>query len=100
MRIQRQLLTVIIASLVAIVPFSSRANAQATNWKEVPIPTLNPFHPQQPKRIQLPNGMVIFLHEDHELPTIDGIMRIRGGARSEPAAKTGMLDMYAETWRI
>ena len=99
MKIQRQLLTVIFAALVAIVSFSNRANAQATSWKEVPIPTLHTFHPQQPKRIQLPNGMVIFLQEDHELPLIDGTMRIRGGARSEPAAKTGMLDMYAETWR-
>jgi zinc protease len=99
MKIQRQLLTLIIAELVAVIPFSNRANAQAANWKEVPIPALNTFHPQQPKRIQLPNGMVIFLQEDHELPVIDGTMRIRGGARSEPAAKTGMLDMYAETWR-
>ncbi|HEY1462839.1 MAG TPA: pitrilysin family protein [Terriglobales bacterium] len=99
MKIQRQLLTVIFAGVVAIVPFSNRANAQASNWKEVPIPALHTFHPQQPKRIQLPNGMVIFLQEDHELPLIDGTIRIRGGARSEAAAKTGLLDMYAETWR-
>ena len=43
--------------------------------------------------------MIIFLQEDHELPLIDGIARIRGGSRSEPADKTGMLDMYGEVWR-
>ena len=30
---------------------------------------------------------------------IDGTARIRGGSRSEPASKVGMLDMYGEVWR-
>ena len=36
---------------------------------QIKIPVLPPFKPQQPERIQLPNGMVIFLQVDHELPT-------------------------------
>ena len=43
--------------------------------------------------------MVVFLQEDHELPLIDGMARIRGGSRSEPAAKTGLVDLYSEVWR-
>ena len=43
--------------------------------------------------------MVIFLQEDHELPLIDGVARIRGGSRSVPADKTGLLDIYGEVWR-
>ena len=38
----------------------------AQEWKRIPIPQLPAFHPQEPKRIELPNGMVIFLQEDHE----------------------------------
>jgi zinc protease len=72
--------------------------AQAS-WKEISIPKLAPFKPPQPKRIQLPNGMVIFLQEDHELPTIDGTARIRGGARLVPANKTGLIDIYGDVWR-
>ena len=68
-------------------------------WTKIPIPPLPAFHPQEPKRIQLPNGMVIFLQEDHELPTIDGFARIQGGARSEPAAKVGLMSLYGEVWR-
>lgn len=75
------------------------AAGQETNWQQIPISPLPAFHPQEPKRIQLPNGMVIFLQEDHELPLIDGVARIRGGTRDEPAAKAGMLDMYGEVWR-
>src|SRR5579863_4411182 len=78
---------------------SVNAFTQAANWKQIPIAPLPAFHPQEPKRIELPNGMVIFLQEDHELPLIDGVVRIRGGSRSEPAAKAGMLDLYGEVWR-
>jgi zinc protease len=68
-------------------------------WTKIKIPPLPAFHPQEPKRVVLPNGLVIFLQEDHELPTIDGVARIRGGARSEPAAKVGLAGLYGEVWR-
>ena len=76
-----------------------RAAAQATSWQQVPIPPLPAFTPRQPKRIQLSNGMVIFLQEDHELPLIDGTARIRGGSVNEPSGKTGLTDIYSEVWR-
>jgi len=75
----------------------NRATAQ--DWKKIPIPQLPSFNPQEPKRIELPNGMVIFLQEDHELPTIDATARIRGGTRSEPAEKDGLVSLYSEVWR-
>ena len=68
-------------------------------WQQVPIPPLAKFTPQQPTRIQLANGMVIFLQEDHELPLISGTVLIKGGASSEPAAKVGMMSIYAGSWR-
>jgi zinc protease len=68
-------------------------------WKSIPIPPLPAFHPQQPKRIELKNGAVIFLQEDHELPFIDGFVEIHGGGRDVPAAKDGLIDLYSQTWR-
>ncbi len=73
--------------------------ADQSGWKQVPIPGLRPFHPQVPRRVALPNGMVLFLQEDHELPLIDGVIRIRGGRRDDPAAKIGLSAIYAEAWR-
>ena len=82
------------------VPLSAQTQAASQQpWQEIPIPKLPAFHPAQPKRFVLPNGMVIFLQEDHELPTIDGTARIRGGERSVPADKTGLTDVYGEVWR-
>ena len=68
-------------------------------WKHIPTPALHAFHPQQPRRIELANGMVIFLQEDHELPFINGYISIRGGSRDEPANKVGLVSLYGETWR-
>jgi len=80
-------------------PAATPSAGPATSWQKVPIPPLRQFKPQEPRRVQLPNGMVIFLQEDHELPLIDGTIRIRGGSREEPADKVGMLALYADVWR-
>jgi zinc protease len=89
---------VLIALGVLILAVGLPGYAQTT-WQQIPIPPLPAFHPWEPKRIELPNGMVIFLLEDHELPLIEGVTRIRGGSREEPANKTGLLDIYGEVWR-
>ncbi len=89
-------------SLLLALAFVLCSAVAAQTERQLPIPPIGPlpvFHPQEPKRIALPNGLVIFLQEDHELPTIDGIARIRGGSRSEPAAKTGLVSLYGEVWR-
>ena len=71
----------------------------ATNWKQIAIPPLPPFTPKQPTRVVLPNGMTIFLTENHELPLISGSAMIRGGSDSEPAEKAGLVELYGSTWR-
>jgi zinc protease len=78
---------------------SAPTTPAAKPWEKIPIPPLAPFHPQEPKRIELKNGMVIFLQEDHELPFIGGSANVRAGSRSEPANKTGLIDIYGEAWR-
>jgi zinc protease len=75
------------------------ASTQAQPWKQIPIPPLPAFHPQQPKRIQLDNGAVIFLQEDHDLPFINGFVEMHGGGRDVPEAKAGLIDLYGEAWR-
>jgi len=60
-----------------------------TSWKKVPIPPLPAFHPKQPTRITLKNGMTIFLQEDHELPFINGFIMIRGGCGMNRRTRPG-----------
>jgi zinc protease len=80
-------------------PAARPTTAAAQPWTKIPIPPLHAFKPQQPKRIELSNGLVIFLQEDHELPFINGTILIRGGSRDEPADKIGLVTLYGQTWR-
>jgi len=73
--------------------------AQIMPWNKIQAPPLPAFTPPQPTRVQLPNGMVIFLQPDHELPLISATARIRGGSVNEPANKTGLADLYGDVWR-
>ena len=68
-------------------------------WEKIPIPKLHEFKPQQPKRIELKNGIVLFLQEDHELPFVSGSVLIPGGSRDEDPAKTGFIGIYGQAWR-
>ena len=72
---------------------------QPIPWNKVQAPPLPTFTPPEPTRIELANGMVIFLQPDHELPLISAVARIRGGSVYEPANKTGLTDLYGEVWR-
>ncbi len=69
------------------------------SWQDIETPALRDFDIQQPKRIELDNGLVIFLQEDHELPLMRGSVIIRGGSRDEPEAKRGLTGIYGQAWR-
>src|ERR1035441_3394673 len=96
---KKSLLSILLIAVAATFATGPQAVAQAASWQQIEIPPLAAFKPQQPKRIELKNGMVIFLQEDHELPLIDGTARIRGGSVNEPANKAGLMDIYGEVWR-
>lgn len=82
-----------------VVPPDAKTAQPVEPWMKIPIPPLHPFHPEQPKRIDLKNGVVILLEPDHELPFINGTINIRGGSRDVPADKTGMVGLYGDAWR-
>jgi zinc protease len=103
-RYRRALALAIVASLSSLAVAQPPAQpahpaAQVQPWTHIPVPALHAFKPQEPRRIELANGLVIFLQEDHELPFINGSILIRGGSRDEPAAKIGLVSLYGQTWR-
>ncbi len=51
---------------------------------------LNPIRMPEPSTFTLPNGMKVFLLEDHSLQTVSGAARIRTGGLLDPDEKTGM----------
>jgi zinc protease len=94
--LKTSLLLTISAALVAPVALTAQ---QEKPWEKIPIPKLHDFNPQQPKRIVLKNGIILFLQEDHELPFVSGSVLIPGGAREVEPAKAGLIGIYGEAWR-
>ena len=88
------------AVALLLIPSGLLSSAQQTKpWEAIPIPQLHAFHPQQPKRIELKNGIVVFFQEDHELPFIYGSVLIHGGSRDEDPSKAGLIGLYSQAWR-
>ncbi len=80
-------------------PAGEQQDLAASDIKAIKKPPLPEFHPQLPRRIELSNGMVIFLQEDHELPLISAVAYIQGGSKEEPADKVGLASVYGSAWR-
>ncbi|GIV18811.1 MAG: peptidase M16 [Armatimonadota bacterium] len=53
----------------------------------------------KPERITLPNGVVVYLLEDHDLPLVDVEVRLRGGRLYEPTQKAGLSTVFIRAWR-
>lgn len=88
-------------ALCAVLTASSpapAATAQA-DWRKIPTPPLHKFTPQQPTRLQLENGLVIFLQPDTELPLIHVNLSVHGGSRDEPADQVGLVSLFSQVWR-
>jgi predicted Zn-dependent peptidase len=62
-------------------------------------PSLNPIQKVEPQRSTLPNGMVLYLLEDHTLPVVRAEFYVKGGSLWEPAAKAGLGRLTGEVMR-
>ena len=91
--------TVRTIAIAALMPLTTAMAQIPSTYREIKTPPLHQIKLPQPKRIQLANGMVVFLMEDHELPLIRGTARIRGGGRDVPADKAGLAGIYGQAWR-
>ena len=95
----KTLRTIALGATLALMPLAAAIAQIPSTYKEIKTPPLHEFKIPQAKRVQLANGMVIYLMEDHELPLIRGTARMRGGARDVAAGKAGLAGVYAQAWR-
>ena len=89
----------LLTAAAALLAFASPAFTQVSDYRRIQTKPLRSFTQAQPKRVELANGMVIFLQEDHELPLIRGSALIHGGSRDVPADKAGLVGVLAGSWR-
>lgn len=75
------------------------AKAPEPRWNTLKFPPLR--DPQIPEVTQftLPNGMRVFLLENHELPVVSGFAMIRTGNLFDPPEKVGLADITGAVMR-
>ena len=88
-----------IGILVMFVALVGSLAAQPVDEIIARFPKLNPLSIPQVDKQTLPNGMRIYLLEDHSLPTVTASVRINCGSYLEPADKVGMAEMCGEVLR-
>lgn len=85
--------------LVTMAP-SSRAQIDPKfDPSKLTTPPLRSITAIKPERFKLPNGIVVFLLEDHDLPVVTGKAYVRSSPSLVPEAKVGLGRLTGEVMR-
>lgn len=71
----------------------------APSWRDLRFPPLRPVEIPKVEVSTLPNGMKLYLLEDHELPIVNGVALVRAGNLFDPADKVGLATMTGMVMR-
>ncbi|MBI3951210.1 MAG: insulinase family protein [Acidobacteria bacterium] len=98
MRKKRTPVVKVLIALALILSFVGSSLAQK-HYKELTYPKLNDIKVPKVERLTLPNGMKLYLLEDHELPLINVSARIRVSSIYESADKIGLAEVAGTVMR-
>jgi zinc protease len=84
---------------VALLAGGTPAAAQVETVDQLKYPPLPPFALKKATRTVLPNGLVVLVMEDHELPLVSVSARFRTGSLLEPADKHGVAGLAGSQMR-
>lgn len=88
-----------LAVLLSVVLAVAGAAAAQTPYPKLRYPPLRDLKLPKVERVELPNGLVLYLVEDHTLPKVEGYALIRTGSRFEPADKIGLASIVGQVMR-
>jgi predicted Zn-dependent peptidase/outer membrane lipoprotein-sorting protein len=80
--------------LVAVTPAAAQKHP-----KQLRYPPLRDLRLPAVERTQLPNGLILYLVEDHTLPKVEGYALVKAGARFEPADRVGLGSIVGQVMR-
>ena len=69
------------------------------SYKDLKFPPLHPLRVPKVDRVKLPNGMILYLLEDHALPLVNISARIGVGSVDEPPDKVGLAEIMGDVMR-
>jgi len=79
--------------------FLTNAGQSQTYYKDLKYPKLHEFKMPDVERVELENGMIVFLLEDHELPLIQMNAHLGAGSVYDPPDKRGLATTVGQVMR-
>lgn len=76
-----------------------RSVGNLPSYKDLKFPPLKAVTIPHPETFTLPNGMKVFLLENHELPLVSGFALVRTGNLFDPPDKRGLADLTGNVLR-
>jgi len=80
-------------------PAPARAAAAVPSYRDLKYPVLRPIEIPEVATFTLPNGMKLYLLEDHELPIVNGNALVRTGNLFDPREKIGLATLTGMVMR-
>lgn len=97
-KLNRALMLGLVMVFALSVTISGEADAKK-KWEKIRIPELNEIKMPSYERVELDNGMVVYLAEDHKFPLVELSASIAAGSIYEPEDKIGLASMTGEVMR-
>jgi predicted Zn-dependent peptidase/outer membrane lipoprotein-sorting protein len=94
----------VLVSVLGIAPAHAQQRGEEIQTADYDVqtltyPELRDFEVPDPERMELDNGMTVFLLEDRELPKVNAVARIGTGSVFEPAEKRGLASITGSVMR-
>lgn len=94
-----RMFSVVLATIGFVLIGSAQTSTKPQHYKNLKYPPLRQVQMPEPLRIQLANGMIVFLLEDHSLPLIEASVLVRTGSRYEATDKIGLASLTGQVMR-
>jgi len=99
MKHRSALLLLALTPLLAQGPASPSRPAPPPSYKDLKYPPLGSIQIPDVARFTLPNGMKLYLLEDHELPVVNGTALVRTGNLFDPGDRVGLAGLTGTVMR-
>ena len=89
----------ITALAMAVLAVPGTLSAAAVKIDKLKYPTLGKIQIPAVERVELPNGLVLMMVEDHELPLVHFRALVRAGTVYEPEGNAALPGVFSEVQR-
>src|SRR5690349_3050229 len=96
--IARLALAATLATALA-APLRAATDVSIYDPRKLPVPPIGHVPAVTPERFTLPNGAVVYLLENHDLPVVKGTAYFRSSPTLEPADRAGLLEVTGHLMR-